>query len=129
VRPEEVEWLRKHREPAFEVMFACHELLGHGSGRLLVESPPGAFNFDIDSVPINPLTGQGITSWYKPGETWASVFGPDANAIEECRADGVSLVLLPNKQILSIFGFLKDSVPSANDCRFRFIYASTIYLT
>jgi dipeptidyl-peptidase III len=117
VRPEEVEWLRKYREQAFEVMVACHELLGHGSGRLLVEHSPGVFNFDIDNLPLNPLTGQSITSWYKPNETWASVFGADANAIEECRADGVSLILLPNRRVLSIFGFSEDSVPNAEDSR------------
>ncbi|KAJ8129244.1 hypothetical protein O1611_g4391 [Lasiodiplodia mahajangana] len=115
VHPEEVEWLRKYRDQAFEVMIGCHELLGHGSGRLLTELSPGAFNFDTDSLPINPLTGKAITSWYKPGETWASVFGADGSAIEECRADGVSLILLPNRDILSIFGFQENSVPSPDD--------------
>ncbi|KAJ5626816.1 dipeptidyl-peptidase III [Penicillium herquei] len=104
----EQEFLRQNREMAFEVIVACHELLGHGSGRLLVEESAGKFNFPIDERPLNPLTNQPVSSWYKPGETWSNVFGADANAIEECRADGVALLLLTEERVLGIFGYTEN---------------------
>ncbi|KAJ5702458.1 dipeptidyl-peptidase III [Penicillium malachiteum] len=111
----ELEFLRQHREMAFEVIVACHELLGHGSGRLLVEESPGKFNFPIDDRPLNPLTSQPVSSWYKPGETWSNVFAADANAIEECRADGVALLLLTEERVLGIFGYTENSRYLASD--------------
>ena len=70
----------KYRDAAFEVQVGLHELLGHGCGKLFAETAPGIFNFDHDNPPINPLTGKPITSWYKPGETWGSVFGATASS-------------------------------------------------
>ncbi|XWW92118.1 hypothetical protein V2A60_000040 [Cordyceps javanica] len=115
ILPEELQFLRDNRENAFEVLVACHELFGHGSGRLLVEHSPGEYNFSITSPPLNPITGLPVQSWYKPGETWSSVFGADANAIEECRADGVSLILITDEEILRIFGYSNSSKILADD--------------
>ena len=56
--------------------------LGHGCGKLLQETSPGVFNFDSANPPISPLTGKPITTWYKPGQTWGSVFGGVAGAYE-----------------------------------------------
>ena len=64
----------KLRGKAFEVQVGIHELLGHGTGKLLQEDPAGQYNFDIKSPPISPLTGKPVDSWYKPGETWGSKF-------------------------------------------------------
>lgn len=115
IRPDEIEFVRKHREAAFEVLVACHELLGHGSGRLLAEIEPDEFNIDIHNPPLDPITGVPIRSYYKYGETWQSVFGADANAIEECRADGVSLLLITNARVLEIFGYSNHSAMRADD--------------
>lgn len=57
-------------------------LPGHGCGKLLQETSPGVFNFDTTNPPVSPLTGKPITTWYKPGQTWGSVFGGLAGAYE-----------------------------------------------
>lgn len=63
-----------------------HELLGHGCGKLFYEG-----NFPADSI-VNPLTNEkGVKSFYKPNETWTSVFKNLSNPYEECRADSVAL--------------------------------------
>ena len=49
------------RRPAASV-----PLLGHGTGKLLQETAPGEYNFDVSNPPISPVTGKPISSWYKP---------------------------------------------------------------
>jgi hypothetical protein len=53
---------------------AIHELLGHGSGKLLRQEPDGSFNFDADKV-MSPYTGAKVATFYLPGETWDAKFG------------------------------------------------------
>ncbi|KAF2463308.1 dipeptidyl-peptidase III [Lindgomyces ingoldianus] len=96
---------QKCRDPAFEVQVGLHELLGHGCGKLLQETSPGTFNFDIKNPPISPITKKPITTFYKPGQTWGSVFGSIAASYEECRAECVAMALSCDFSILSIFGF------------------------
>lgn len=48
---------------------ALHELIGHGSGKLLTEYADGTYNFDKEQA-MNPLTNQKVSSWYKPGENY-----------------------------------------------------------
>uniref|UniRef100_A0A8C1IUV1 Dipeptidyl peptidase 3 n=1 Tax=Cyprinus carpio TaxID=7962 RepID=A0A8C1IUV1_CYPCA len=81
----------KWKGPSFEVQVGLHELLGHGSGKLFVQSQNGHFEFQI-------------SSWYKGSETWDSKFSTIASSYEECRAECVGLYLCLNKQVLSIFG-------------------------
>ncbi|KAH9902261.1 peptidase family M49 [Xylariomycetidae sp. FL2044] len=96
---------QKYRDGAFEVQVGLHELLGHGCGKLLQETSPGVYNFDKENPPISPLTGKPVTSWYKPGQTWGSVFGSLAGAYEECRAELVAMYLSCEFPVLKIFGF------------------------
>ncbi|RVX71904.1 hypothetical protein B0A52_04303 [Exophiala mesophila] len=105
VRKEDDHLYRTYRDPAFEVQVGIHELLGHGCGKLLQETSAGEYNFDFKNSPISPITGKPITSWYKPGQTWSSVFGSIASSYEECRAECVAMALACDFEILQIFGF------------------------
>ena len=89
---------RKWRDDAFEVQVGLHELLGHGTGKLLQETSAGVFNFDKNAHPE-------ITTYYKPNETWGSLFGASAGSFEECRAELVALFLILAKpqEVLPIF--------------------------
>ena len=46
--------------------------------------------------------------WYKPDETWGSVFGDLAASYEECHAELVAMYLGGEKDLLSIFGHASD---------------------
>lgn len=105
IRDEDLEVYKKYRDGAFEVQVGLHELTGHGCGKLLAETSPGKYNFDHANPPISPLTGKPVTSWYKPGQTWGSVFGGLAGAYEECRAELVAMYLSCEFPVLKIFGF------------------------
>jgi len=100
----------KYRDAAFEVQVGLHELTGHGCGKLLQETAPGVYNFDHENPPVSPLTGKPVTTWYKPGQTWGSVFGGLAGAYEECRAELVAMHLSCEFPSLKIFGFGDGSV-------------------
>lgn len=63
------------------------------------------FNFDNANPPTSPVTQKPISTWYKPGETWGSVFGAIAASYEECRAELVAMYLCCDFQTLKIFGF------------------------
>ncbi|KAF8474662.1 peptidase family M49-domain-containing protein [Kalaharituber pfeilii] len=115
IREQDVPMYEKLRGPAFEVQVGLHELLGHGTGKLLSETSPGEYNFDINSPPINPLTGEKVKTWYKLGETWGSVFGGIAASYEECRAECVAMYLGGDADILEIFGFGENSDIKGDD--------------
>jgi dipeptidyl-peptidase-3 len=63
----------------------------------------GKYNFDIKNPPVSPITSKPVTTWYKPGETWGSIFKSVASSYEECRAECVAMYLGVDKEILSIF--------------------------
>lgn len=93
----------KWQGDSFEVQVGIHELLGHGSGKLLCEVEDG-FNFDEKNPPLG-LDGTPVTTYYKFGETWGSKFGAMAGPFEECRAEVIAMYLITNRKILDIFGF------------------------
>ena len=105
IRKEDDQLYRDYRDPAFEVQVGIHELLGHGTGKLLQETSPGQYNFDIKDPPVSPITDRPVSTWYKPGQTWSSVFGPIASSYEECRAECVAMALSCEFEILKLFGF------------------------
>lgn len=87
-----------------------HELLGHGSGKLLKKESNGTFNFPSDLV--DPLTGNVVSSYYESGDTYDSKFGSLSSAYEECRAEAVGLYLSLETSVLKIFG---HDGPEADD--------------
>ncbi|ATY58656.1 dipeptidyl peptidase III [Cordyceps militaris] len=121
VHPSEAEPLKSHSQVINFVTTSIHELIGHGSGKLLSETAPNVYNFDKDHPPTNPLTGQAVESWYKLGQTWTGVFGKLATTVEECRANLISYYLADEEQVLRLFG-LEDEISIPD-----FIYY--VYLT
>ncbi|KAK8762893.1 hypothetical protein V5799_034501 [Amblyomma americanum] len=102
---EDNEMFNKLKNASFEVQVGLHELLGHGSGKLLMQNKDGSFNFDQEKVRL-PHVGPGpdpeakVTSWYKDGETYDSVFGSMGSSYEECRAECVGLYLCTIEDVL-----------------------------
>ncbi|KAH1014839.1 hypothetical protein HUJ05_012658 [Dendroctonus ponderosae] len=90
--------LQKWRVHSFELQVGLHELLGHGSGKLLQKAADGTTNYP--PTLLDPLTGKPPTSWYEPGDTYDTLFGPLSSTYEECRAEAVGLYL----SVLKIFG-------------------------
>ncbi len=105
VRKEDDQLYRDYRDPAFEVQVGIHELLGHGTGKLLQETSPGQYNFDVQNPPVSPVNNKAVSTWYRPGQTWSSVFGPIASSYEECRAECIAMALSCEFEILKLFGF------------------------
>ncbi|MCJ1394980.1 hypothetical protein MMC18_007861, partial [Xylographa bjoerkii] len=99
---------------AFYIWVVLHELLGHGTSKLLTQETESTFNFDFNNPPISPLTSQPITSWYKPGQSWTGVFGDLATSLDECRAECVGAYLMDNEELLNMFGF-DESKMTASD--------------
>ncbi|KAH0544774.1 hypothetical protein FGG08_001141 [Glutinoglossum americanum] len=108
-----------HKLPAWRLQITLHELLGHGTSKLLAQEGPGRYNFDISSPPINPLTGKPIEKWYLPGETWTGVFGSLATTVDECRAECVGSYLMADKDLLALFGYTDDSEITADDLTYN----------
>ncbi|KAI0135515.1 putative dipeptidylpeptidase III [Daldinia grandis] len=110
IAEKDLDIFQRYRDGSFEVLVGLHELTGHGCGKLLQETALGEFNFDKENPPISPLTGKPVTTWYKPGQTWSSVFGSLSGSYEECRAELVAMYLGCEFPVLKIFGFGDGSI-------------------
>ncbi|KAL2608825.1 hypothetical protein R1flu_027398 [Riccia fluitans] len=53
----------------------------------------------------HPLTGEPVSTWYEPGETWNSVFGDISSAFEECRAECVGLFFSAHPEAMEAVGY------------------------
>lgn len=115
----EAEQFKKHKFPAYYWWVVLHELLGHGTGRMMVETTDGKFNFDAKDPPVNPITGEPITCWYKPGQTWTGQFGDLATTVDECRAELVGAYLMDDPELLELFGFTEASDIRAEDLTYN----------
>lgn len=116
----EAEKFKEHKFPAYYWWVVLHELLGHGTGRMMVQKGEGQFNFDIENPPVNPLSGKPIASWYKPGQTWTGQFADLATTVDECRAELVGAYLMDEKELLGLLGFTDTSDIRAEDCEAYF---------
>ncbi|KAL9591610.1 MAG: hypothetical protein Q9179_007548 [Wetmoreana sp. 5 TL-2023] len=118
VDPSEAQTFQEHKYPAYYIWVVLHELLGHGTGKLMSEEG-GNFNFDVENPPINPLTGVPIDSWYRHGQTWTGVFADLATSVDECRAELVGAYLIDEPEILDLFGFNERSDITAADLTYN----------
>ena len=55
-------------------------------GKSLSDSGDGTYNFDIQSPPTNPLTGEPVASHYRPRQNFKNVFKWRMNIVERCRS-------------------------------------------
>jgi len=92
----------KYSKESLTLIVALHELLGHGTGKLLTKDVrTGELNFPADLK--NPFTGEPITTYYLSTETWSQKFGKLHSGYEECRADSVALFLMAFEEPFKIF--------------------------
>ncbi|KAK1710798.1 peptidase family M49-domain-containing protein [Colletotrichum lupini] len=110
---------RRAKFPTYYWWVVLHELLGHGTGRMMVETTEGDYNFDIQNPPINPLDDNPIKSWYKPGQTWTGQFGDLATTVDECRAELVGAYLMDDKDLLRVLGFTDATDVTADDIAYN----------
>jgi len=118
IDPVELDTFQRANYPAYYWWVVLHELLGHGTGRMMVEESEGKFNFDIHNPPISPISGKPIVTWYKPGQTWTGQFGDLATTVDECRAELVGAYLMDDVELLRLFGYDESSEITAEDCRY-----------
>jgi dipeptidyl-peptidase-3 len=107
----DIEMLKQIGKQAYVMHVACHELLGHGSGKLLKQHENGEFNFDIENL-IHPITNGKVDKLYAyfksnfsylHNETFESKFTDIGRSFEECRADLAGLYFCFFKEIHLIF--------------------------
>ncbi|KAI0157226.1 peptidase family M49-domain-containing protein [Xylariaceae sp. FL1272] len=116
---EEMEVFQKHKHPAYYWWVVFHELLGHGTGRMMVEESAGKFNFDANNPPLNPLNGMPIQLWYKPGQTWTGQFADLSTTVDECRCELVGAFLMDDLELLALCGFTEETEIKASDLTYN----------
>lgn len=106
-----------------EIGYLCiviHELLGHGTGQMMIQEDTETFSFDHENPPINPLTGLPIESWYRPDQTWTGQFGDIATSVDECRCELVGAFLIGDADVLGLFGYDESSELKPQDVTYLF---------
>jgi dipeptidyl-peptidase-3 len=97
--------MKKESDRCFEVLVGCHELLGHGSGKLI-------YRDGEEKTPsfVDPITGETYESCYEKGELYNEKFGSISTSYEECRADTCAFFFAPMPEVYTLFGFKEDEV-------------------
>lgn len=113
------------RHIVFQVIVAAHELIGHGCGKILAEVAHGEYNFDIDHLPVNPLTAKPVDSWYKLGETPKSLFGKLLSSYTECLAESIALYVIAEASLLEILDATSSSV-TVDDSKSRLLFSGKL---
>ncbi|CAI6259664.1 unnamed protein product [Periconia digitata] len=119
IDPTELDSFQRAKYPAYYWWVVLHELLGHGTGKMMAEESEGKFNFDIHNPPIDPISGKPITTWYKPGQTWTGQFGDLATTVDECRAELVGAYLMDDVELLGLFAYDENSEITAADLTYN----------
>ncbi|KAI0199001.1 peptidase family M49-domain-containing protein [Astrocystis sublimbata] len=116
---EEIQTFQKHKYPAYYWWVVLHELLGHGTGKMMMEQAAGKFNFDTSSPPLNPLDNKPIQTWYKPGQTWTGQFGDLSTTVDECRCELVGAFLMDDHELLALLGYTEQTSIKASDLTYN----------
>ncbi|KAK6209163.1 hypothetical protein LQW54_006617 [Pestalotiopsis sp. IQ-011] len=116
---DEMTIFKKHKYPAYYWWVVLHELLGHGTCKLLAEESNGNQNFDMANPPVNPLNKKPIDNWYRPGQTWTGQFGDLATTVDECRAELVGAYLMDDEELLELFGYTEKTEIKASDLTYN----------
>ena len=89
---------------------ALHELIGHGSGKLLTKNfETGEANYPSDL--LNPLTNESIKNPYGTNETFTQRFKKLGPTFEESRAEAVALYFLFMNDTWPLFCKLYSLLP------------------
>jgi dipeptidyl-peptidase-3 len=109
---------KKLKGDAFECQVGCHELLGHGSGRLFHRGTDAATAVQAVEHPLKDLMPDcsAITGpFYPEGSTWDSTFAKMASQYEECRAECSGLWLCLEPEVLKVFGHEDATTDAIHD--------------
>ncbi len=102
LKENDLDLIVKYDKDSLTLIVALHELLGHGTGKLLTKNvETGELNFPSDLK--NPFTGEEIKTYYLSTETWSQKFGKLHSGYEECRADTVAVYLMHYNEPFEIF--------------------------
>ncbi|KAJ9648287.1 hypothetical protein H2199_001140 [Coniosporium tulheliwenetii] len=99
----EAETFQRHKYPAYYWWVVLHELLGHGTGKMMVQESEEKFNFEINNPPLNPSP-----------ET-QSRLGTDLGKLGRL----VGAYLMDDKELLALFGFTEESEITAEDLTYN----------
>uniref|UniRef100_A0A7S3IRZ9 dipeptidyl-peptidase III n=1 Tax=Strombidium inclinatum TaxID=197538 RepID=A0A7S3IRZ9_9SPIT len=102
---EQAALLQQNTLRCYQLHVGCHELLGHGVGKLTYRNADGSTPKFTD-----PISGEEFESCYEENETWNSKFGEISASYEECRADTAGFFLCTFKKVYNIFGFEDEDV-------------------